>query len=197
MSSKIRSVKGKGISIRGNDIDTDRIIPARFMKCVTFAGLGAYAFNDERIDGKGQSKNHPFDNPKWANHPVLLVNANFGCGSSREHAPQALKDYGIRAIVGETFAEIFAGNCSSLGIPAVSLSPKDMRQLQDLVENAPDTEVLIDLESMTVESGGQIWKASMPETYRQAYLSGDWDTVMVLAGAMGEIERVAAELPYM
>ena len=189
-------MKGRGVVVRGNDIDTDRIIPARFMKCVTFAGLGAYVFNDERIDGKGQSKNHPFDNPKWAKHPVLLVNANFGCGSSREHAPQALKDYGIQAIVGESFAEIFAGNCSSLGIPAVCLEPVDMRQLQDMAENTPETEISIDLESMTVKAGSQTWKASMPEAYRQAYLSGDWDTVMVLAGAMGEIERVAAELPY-
>ncbi|OQX28995.1 MAG: 3-isopropylmalate dehydratase small subunit [Spirochaeta sp. LUC14_002_19_P3] len=197
MSESIKNFCGKGIAVRGNDIDTDRIIPARYMKCVTFSGLGAYAFYDERFDGAGKSKGHSFDDMRWAGHPVLLSNANFGCGSSREHAPQALKDYGIRAIVAESFAEIFAGNCSSLGIPAVTLSAADMKDLQTCVENSPQTEISIDMENMTIQTVGKTWKAAMPETYRQALLDGSWDSTAVLASSMPEIEKTAGSLPYM
>ena len=198
MSGKveIKGYAGKAVAVRGNDIDTDRIIPARFMKCVTFEGLGKYAFNDERVDGAGQSKGHPFDDPRWNGHPVLVGNANFGCGSSREHAPQALKDYGIRAVIGESFAEIFAGNCSSLGMPAVMLSAGDAEALQDLIEREPETDVAIDLEAMAVRAGGNEWKATMPEAYRQALLDGSWDSTAVLAADGDGIDRVAAGLPY-
>ena len=196
MSVKINGYSGKGIPVRGNDIDTDRIIPARFMKCVTFEGLGAYAFNDERVDGEGKSKGHPFDDSRWAGHPVLVGNANFGCGSSREHAPQALKDYGIRAIVGESFAEIFAGNCSSLGMPAVTMAPVDVDSLQSLIELQPETMVEIDLDSMEVKAGSAAWPAGMPEAYRQALLDGSWDSTAVLAAAAEDIDSVAAGLPY-
>ncbi len=196
MSTAISGFKGKAIPVRGNDIDTDRIIPARFMKCVTFEGLGVYAFNDERVDGEGNSKNHPFDNPSWKGHPVLIGNANFGCGSSREHAPQALKDYGIRAIICESFAEIFAGNCSSLGIPAVTMDPRDVDALQALVEAEPATEVEIDLEQLQVSAGSRNFQAGMPEAYRQAMLDGSWDSTAVLAAAASEIEKIADQLPY-
>lgn len=193
---EIRGYAGKAVSVRGNDIDTDRIIPARFMKCVTFEGLGVYAFNDERIDGKGKSKGHPFDDSRWSSHPVLIGNANFGCGSSREHAPQALKDFGINAIIGESFAEIFAGNCSSLGMPAVTMEADAVDALQSLVETSPETEVKIDLVSMKVNAGSESWTASMPEAYRQALLDGSWDSTAVLAAAADEIAVVASELPY-
>lgn len=196
MSEIIREFNGQGIAFRGNDIDTDRIIPARFMKCVTFEGLGDYAFNDERIDGNGVSKGHPFDDPRWATHPVLVGNANFGCGSSREHAPQALKDYGIQALIGESFAEIFAGNCSTLGIPAVTLTQDDTEALQTLIEGSPETEIAIDLEAMTVSAGKERWKASMPESYRNALLDGSWDSTAVLAAGASDIDKIAAELPY-
>jgi 3-isopropylmalate/(R)-2-methylmalate dehydratase small subunit len=196
MNETIESFEGKGIAIRGNDIDTDRIIPARFMKCVTFVGLGAYAFNDERVDGEGKSKNHPFDDPKWHGNPVLVGNANFGCGSSREHAPQALKDYGIRAIIAESFAEIFAGNCSSLGIPAVVLSHEDTEALQNLVESSPQTMIRIDLQEMKVTADGREWTASMAESYRQALLDGSWDSTSVLAADAEGIERIAGTLSY-
>ena len=196
MSVEIKNYAGKAVPVRGNDIDTDRIIPARFMTCVTFEGLGVYAFNDERVDGQGNSKGHPFDDSRWAGHPVLIGNANFGCGSSREHAPQALKDYGIRAIIGESFAEIFAGNCSSLGIPAVTMAPSDVDALQTKVEKEPDSVVAIDLEAMKVSVGEASWAATMPEAYRQALLDGSWDSTAVLASAMAEIEAVAANLPY-
>lgn len=196
MSNTITKFEGMGIAVRGNDIDTDRIIPARFMKCVTFTGLGVHAFNDERVDDRGQNKNHPFDDERWAGHPVLVGNANFGCGSSREHAPQALNDYGIKAVIAESFAEIFAGNCSSLGMPAVILSHGDAEELQGLIESSPDTAIIIDLEGMTISAGGKEWKASMPESYRQALLDGSWDSTSVLAAAMDDVEKIACSLPY-
>ncbi|RLW69579.1 MAG: 3-isopropylmalate dehydratase small subunit [spirochete symbiont of Stewartia floridana] len=197
MNQSISSLKGRGIAVRGNDIDTDRIIPARFMKVITFSGLGAHVFHDERFDDNGASKGHPFDDARFASHSILLVNANFGCGSSREHAPQSLKDYGIRAIIGESFAEIFAGNCSSLGIPAVMLKAAEMSRLQDQAERHPETEICIDLVSMTVEADGNRREADMPNSYRQALLDGTWDSTAVLAESMDAIEKVAAKLPYM
>ena len=196
MSIKIENYKGKGIVVRGNDIDTDRIIPARFMKCVTFDGLGKYAFNDERVDDKDNSKNHPFDNPLFAGHPVLITNANFGCGSSREHAPQALKDYGIKAVIAESYAEIFAGNCSSLGIPAVSMTHEDVNELQNYIEANPETEISINLVSMTVKADGKDWDITMPDTYRQALLNGTWDSTAVLLESADLIEKTAEALPY-
>lgn len=196
MIIKIKEFKGKGIAVRGNEIDTDRIIPARFMKCITFDGLGAYAFNDERVDGNGKSKGHPFDDKRWSGHPVLVANANFGCGSSREHAPQALKDYGIGAVIAESFAEIFAGNCSSLGMPALTLAPADIASLQDLIEKQPDMEISIDLVKMKAAAGKNTWSAKMPEAYRNALLDGSWDSTAVLAEGGKEIDRIAAHLPY-
>ena len=197
MSEIIKQSSGTGIAVRGNDVDTDRIIPARFMKCVTFEGLGAFAFNDERVDENGEKKGHPFDDPRWAGHPVLVGNANFGCGSSREHAPQALRDYGIRAVVGESFAEIFAGNCSSLGMPAVTLAAADIATLQSMIEETPSLAISIDLVAMTVSAGSSSWNAGMPESYRQALLDGSWDSTAVLAAGAEETEKVVAELPYM
>ncbi len=197
MIQTIKKIEGKGIAVRGNDIDTDRIIPARFMKCVTFSGLGKYAFYDERVDGLGQHKGHSFDDARWAGNPILLVNANFGCGSSREHAPQALKDYGISGIIGQSFAEIFAGNCSSLGIPAVMLPLPDVEQLQRIVEERPETVISIDLEGMRIETAGLILDAAMPEFYRQALLDGSWDSTAILTESMSDIKRVAGNLPYM
>jgi 3-isopropylmalate/(R)-2-methylmalate dehydratase small subunit len=196
MIIKIKDFKGKGIAVRGNEIDTDRIIPARFMKCITFDGLGAYAFNDERVDGNGKSKGHPFDDKRWSGHPVLVGNANFGCGSSREHAPQALKDYGVMVVIAESFAEIFAGNCSSLGMPALTLTNADIASLQDLIEKHPDTEISIDLVKMKVTAGKNEWTAKMPESYRNALLDGSWDSTAVLAEGGKEIDGIAARLPY-
>jgi len=196
MSVLIKEFSGKGISVRGNDIDTDRIIPARFMKCVTFEGLGVYAFNDERVDGEGKTKGHPFDDERFKGHPVLVSNANFGCGSSREHAPQALKDWGVRALLCESFAEIFAGNCSSLGMPAVTLPKKDIAELQSLIENNPDTIVEINIETMKVKAGNKEWSASMSDAYRNALIDGSWDSTAVLLQSASDIDRVAAELPY-
>jgi len=191
----IERISGKGIVIRGNDIDTDRIIPARFMKCVSFDGLGAFVFNDERSDESG--KKHPFDDSRWAGNPVLVTNSNFGCGSSREHAPQALKDYGIRAIIGETFAQIFAGNCFSLGIPALSLEKAEIAILQALIETKPDTAILVDIKKKIVSADASNWDFSMPESQRKALLDGTWDSMAVLAAAEKEIAELASSLPYL
>lgn len=196
MSEAVTGYGGKGIPVRGNDIDTDRIIPARFMKCVTFIGLGRYAFNDERVDDAGDLKGHAFDDPRFQNHSVLVVNKNFGCGSSREHAPQALRDFGVRGLIGESFAEIFSGNCVALGIPAVSLSAEEIDALQNLIDEKPETEIVIDLDALSVTAGSFQWKATMPESNRKAFLDGSWDSTGVLLEAGDAIEQVASTLPY-
>ena len=133
---------------------------------------------------------------KIKDRKIIIGGENFGCGSSREHAPQALKDYGIQALIGESFAEIFAGNCSTLGIPAVTLAPADTNALQTLIEGSPETEIAIDLETMIVSAGKKRWKASMPESYRNALLDGSWDSTAVLAAGASDIDKIAAELPY-
>lgn len=194
---RVIRVSGPGIAVRGNDIDTDRIIPARYMKVVTFDGLGEYAFRDVRYRPDGQQTDHPFNNPKYQNARVLLVNKNFGCGSSREHAPQALLRWGIEAVVGESFAEIFAGNCNALGIPAVSLDESAIEALMTIVENDPLAEIEVDLESGAVRCGSTTYPIEFVETYRQSLVSGNWDSTAVLLSNRGEIERTVARLPYM
>ncbi|WP_319561647.1 3-isopropylmalate dehydratase small subunit [Marispirochaeta sp.] len=193
---KIQSINGRPLPVAGTDIDTDRIIPARYMKSVTFSGLGAYAFFDERYDDQGSQKDHPMNSPAYRGASIMLVNKNFGCGSSREHAPQALRDFGITALIGESFAEIFAGNCSALGIPAVTVSEEAALQLQQRAENNPEELVEIDLESMTVRSGDYSVKISMPETYRRAMLDGSWDSTSLLLQAEEDIRTVESSLHY-
>lgn len=194
---KISTITGKGLPVRGSDIDTDRIIPARFMKCVTFEGLGQYAFYDVRYHEDGSSRKHAFDDPRFAGHPVLLVNRNFGCGSSREHAPQALARYGIKAIVGESFAEIFAGNCNVMGIPVVQVSAADAEALQGAVEANPELEINIDLAARTVKAGGLSFSLTMPEAFRQSLVMGTWDSTGVLLENMAAIAAKAKALPYL
>jgi 3-isopropylmalate/(R)-2-methylmalate dehydratase small subunit len=192
----IKSVTGRGIPLPGNDIDTDRIIPARFMKCVSFDGLGAYAFYDARYDSDGNRKAHPFNNSRFEGGEILLVNKNFGCGSSREHAPQALVRYGIRAIIGESFAEIFAGNCTMLGVPTVTVPTENMAKLMDLVEDMPQTELTIDLERCIVEWGTQSIACALPESSREALIRGTWDSTAQLLANKSVIEKTMQELPY-
>ena len=193
---KNTSISGKALPIQGNDIDTDRVIPARYMKSVTFSGLGAYAFYDERYDEEGKPKYHPMNSPRYTGASIMVVNKNFGCGSSREHAPQALRDFGIGALVGESFAEIFAGNCSALGMPTVTVSEEAALQLQKLVAADPGIEIQIDLENMTISAGDYQIEASMPETYRRAMLDGSWDSTSLLLQAKDEIEKVEGSLHY-
>ena len=193
---KINDVKGKAVFIAGNDIDTDRIIPARFMVCVTFEGLGKYAFYDERKNADGTDKKHPLTDPRKQNAKILLSGANFGCGSSREHAPQSLWHYGFRAIVAESFAEIFFGNSTTLGIPCVCASHGDIAKIGEIIENDPEAAVDVNLDNMTVSCKDFSCKCSMPDTARAALVSGTWDPIAELLDAESAIKAKAESLPY-
>jgi 3-isopropylmalate/(R)-2-methylmalate dehydratase small subunit len=193
---EVTEVSGTGIPIRGNDIDTDQIIPARFMKVVTFDGLGEFAFFDLRFDDEDNQKDHPMNEERFQDANVMVVNSNFGCGSSREHAPQALMRWGIDAIIGESFAEIFAGNCLALGIPTVTADHETINALQQWVDDNPNGEVHVDVESETVTYGGQEVSVSVNEGQRKALVDGIWDTTALMKSNQNEIERTAANLPY-
>jgi 3-isopropylmalate/(R)-2-methylmalate dehydratase small subunit len=196
-ANAIRSVSGRGVPVPGADIDTDRIIPARYMKAVTFEGLGQYAFHDVRFDQEGNPKDHPFNDERYKGAGVLIVGSNFGCGSSREHAPQALMRFGIKAIVGESFAEIFAGNCGAIGIPVVRVSHEEAQMLMHLVEEKPETEITVDLERRLVRAGGYEIALQMPEGTRKVLVAGTWDSTAVLLANKDAIERTAAAIPYL
>jgi len=193
---KITRVSGTAVPIRGNDIDTDRIIPARYLKEVTFARMGEYPFFDERYDAAGKKKDHPFNDPEYKGASLLFVNKNFGCGSSREHAPQALYRFGIKAIVGESFAAIFAGNCTMMGLPTVTVGEKAIQQLMRSVEENPRTEYSVDLESKTLTYGNQKIAIDLPETYRTALTAGSWDSTALLRANLEQVKKTAAKLPY-
>jgi 3-isopropylmalate/(R)-2-methylmalate dehydratase small subunit len=194
---KITAMCGTAVPIRGNDIDTDRIIPARYLKEPTFARMGDYPFFDERFDPSGKKKDHPLNDPEYRGASILFVNKNFGCGSSREHAPQALYRFGIKAIVGESFAAIFAGNCTMMGLPAVVVGAKEIDQLIKSVEENPRTEYSVDLQSKTISYGNQKLRFDMPETYRTALTQGYWDSTALLRANLDQVKRTAAKLPYM
>lgn len=196
MNEHVTSVRGTGIVVRGNDIDTDRIIPARYMKVVTFDGLGEFAFRDVRFGPDGEPTDHPFNDPAYRNASVLLVNNNFGCGSSREHAPQALLRWGIKAIVGESFAEIFAGNCNALGVPAVTVEGSAILAMMDAVEADPLVELVVDLDALEVRCGSERYPLRFAETYRRSLVSGQWDSTALLLANRDEIEATAERLPY-
>jgi 3-isopropylmalate/(R)-2-methylmalate dehydratase small subunit len=187
-------VAGRACVLRGDDIDTDRIIPARFLLCVSFDGLGEHAFEDDRAQAKGD---HPLDDERFAGAVILVVGHNFGCGSSREHAPQSLMRHGFGAFVGGSFAEIFAGNCTALGLPCVALSDGDLAALMDSVDLDPAQEVVVDVETRTVRSRAGLFPARLPETTRQQLLDGTWNATAVLLEAGAEIEATAARLPYL
>jgi len=194
--TKRETITGKSIVVDGNDIDTDRIIPARFLRCVTFDGLGEHAFEDDRKQLSQGGSTHPFDDPARADAEVLLVRKNFGCGSSREHAPQSLMRWhkGIKAIVGESFAEIFFGNCVALGIPCVTASEVDVGRLVEAA--SADAAVTVDLDALTASCGDVSISVTMPDGARAQLRSGRWDsTVELLAGA-GEVGTTADTLPY-
>ena len=191
MSAIVR-VSGTALPLRGDDVDTDRIIPARYLKAVTFEGLGEHAFEDDR---KALAGAHPFDDARFSSAAVLLVNRNFGCGSSREHAPQALYRRGFRAVVGEGFSEIFFGNSVALGLPCVTVSRENAAALQDLAEREPASELGVDLEALTVSAGGLRVPCAIPEGARQAYLTGRWDGLNLLLERFEEVRALAARLP--
>jgi 3-isopropylmalate/(R)-2-methylmalate dehydratase small subunit len=194
---KITKISGTAVPIHGNDIDTDRIIPARYLKEVTFARMGEYPFFDERFDASGKKKDHPFNDSEYKGASLLFVNKNFGCGSSREHAPQALYRFGIQAIVGESFAAIFAGNCTMMGLPAVVVGAKEIEQLMKSVEEDPRTEYSVDLENKTLSYGQQKIAIDLPETYRIALTAGSWNSTALLHANLDRVKKTAAKLPYM
>ena len=193
---EVDHVEGTGIPIRGNDIDTDQIIPARFMKVVTFDGLGQFSFFDLRFDDEDKEKDHPMNEERFTDANVMVVNNNFGCGSSREHAPQALMRWGIDALIGEGFAEIFAGNCLALGIPTVTADHETINDLQQWVEDNPDGEIEIDVASETVAYGGQEIGVSVDDAQRKALVDGIWDTTALMKANEQAIAETAASLPY-
>ncbi|MBI2515732.1 MAG: 3-isopropylmalate dehydratase small subunit [Opitutae bacterium] len=196
--AKITSVTGRAVPVAGNDIDTDRIIPARFMKCVTFDGLGEFLFNDVRQDPKtGETTHHPLNDPRFKAATILLSGANFGCGSSREHAPQAIQKYGFKAIIAESYAEIFFGNSTTLGIPCVSASREDIAKITAAVEKNPQTEVVIDLVQREVRFAGQSVKITQRESARDALVNGRWDAIGELLDGIPAVKATAAKLPYL
>jgi 3-isopropylmalate/(R)-2-methylmalate dehydratase small subunit len=191
--SRIERIAGRGCVLRGDDIDTDRIIPARFMKVVTFDGLGEHLFEDARKAAKG---NHALDDERFEGASILIVGDNFGCGSSREHAPQALLRAGFNGFIGESFAEIFAGNCTSLGLVCVCLSEDDADRLRESVELDPTQEIVIDLKARTVAYRGGELPARIADGTRDQLLAGRWDALAMLLDGDAEIEATAARLPY-
>ncbi|QLK27215.1 3-isopropylmalate dehydratase small subunit [Natrinema zhouii] len=193
---EVNYVSGSGVPIRGNDIDTDQIIPARFMKVVTFDGLGEFAFFDLRFDDDDNQKEHPFNEDRYQDSSVMVVNSNFGCGSSREHAPQALMRWGIDAIIGESFAEIFAGNCLALGIPTVTADSETIEGLQDWVDANPDGEIDIDIEAETVTYDEETIDVTVDDAQRKALVDGVWDTTALMKSNAGAVREKARELPY-
>jgi len=189
-------ISGRCIPVRGNDIDTDRIIPARYMKVVSFTGLGEFAFYDERFTSNGSFKEHSFNKEEYKGASVLLVNKNFGCGSSREHAPQALHRAGINAVIGESFAEIFEGNCGAMGIPALTVSPDIIEELITETEKHPYKELKIDIRSAKIIFNGKYYAFNIPESSRSALLEGTWDSTASLIASKEVIISKAEALPY-
>ena len=187
-----RLVTGRGLPLPGNDIDTDRIIPARFLKEVTFESMGEHVFEDARK----QNPEHPFNSPVYQGASVLVVGQNFGCGSSREHAPQALMRWGIRAIVGGSYGEIFFGNCTANGIPCLVAEPADVEWLLREVERRPREALTVDVERQEVRVGDGTIHARIPEGAKNQLVSGAWNAMSVLLDAGDAIERTARALPY-
>ncbi|ESA33036.1 3-isopropylmalate small subunit [Leptolyngbya sp. Heron Island J] len=191
--SQIVSITGRGIPLLGNDIDTDRIIPARFLRCVTFDGLGENVFADDRAQSNGT---HAFDQTQYQNAKILVVNSNFGCGSSREHAPQSIMRWGIRAIIGESFAEIFLGNCVAIGMPCATAEPNVVARLQALISASPNTELTLDLASQSITGGTLSELVTIKEGNRQMFINGTWDACGQLLNQADQIKATAANLPY-
>ena len=191
--SQVHAISGRGIPLKGNDIDTDRIIPARFLKCVTFDGLGKHAFKDDRQQLAGQ---HAFDQLQYQGAEILVVNRNFGCGSSREHAPQAIAKWGIKAIVGESFAEIFFGNCVAMGIPCVTAAANDVNRLQEAIATDPQAIVTVNLDTLQATIGDSSASIAMGDGPRQMFITGTWDACGQLVAQAEQIRQTAAQLPY-
>jgi 3-isopropylmalate/(R)-2-methylmalate dehydratase small subunit len=194
--SKITQIAGRGVAVPGDDVDTDRIIPARFMRCVTFDGLGEYAFYDERRTPEGEDKPHPLNEGRFAGASILLGGSNFGCGSSREHAPQALYRHGFRAILAESFAEIFFGNSITLGLPCLVMVAADLQALAGLIEADPLLEITVDVAAERVSAADMDFPARLPDHARDALVEGRWDAIADLLEAIPQVRATADKLPY-
>lgn len=192
----VTTVSGTAVALPGEDIDTDRIIPARFLKAVTFDDLGEQLFFDERFDEAGEPKGHPLDEPARSGASILVTGVNFGCGSSREHAPRALAKAGFKAVVAGSFAEIFFGNATGLGVPCVALAPRDLSELTEAVLADPTLTVSVDLEAMSVTAGGRSYAARMPETARSALAAGTYDPLSELLEGLDQTRAIAARLGH-
>ena len=193
---RISRVAGAPLPMRGNDIDTDRIIPARFLRSIRFEGLEAHVFEDDRKALAEAGTPHPFDQPQYQGAAILLANANFGCGSSREHAPQALQRWGIQACVAESFSEIFLGNSTALGLPCATATPEAIAQLLHAAETEPATAMTLDLEALTVRAGDCVVEVATAPAVREALLSGAWDATGLLLDEFDDVRAVADRLPY-
>ncbi|MBW4091348.1 MAG: 3-isopropylmalate dehydratase small subunit [Proteobacteria bacterium] len=191
---RILRVAGRGLALRGDDIDTDQILPARFLTAVTFRGMEAHVFADARAAAAAAGAVHPLDDPRSAGARLLVVNRNFGCGSSREHAPQGLHRSGIAAIIGESFGEIFAGNCVAVGMPCVQADAETIAALQDLLGTAPQTVLSLDLEQRTLTAGDRVFPVSLAAGRQRQFVDGTWDPTAVLLAAGPAIEQTLAEV---
>ena len=191
---EIKTIRGRSLVIKGDDIDTDRIIPARFLKCVSFSALGEQVFADDREELKG---NHPFDLKQNKGAKILIVNDNFGCGSSREHAPQALMRWGIRLIIGESFAEIFFGNCLALGIPCLTASKQEITKLQNLINHNSNEIWDFNLKKLSISNQKETFKMNLDEGAYKMFYSGKWDATSQLLDEEAKIINTAKNLPYL
>ncbi len=194
---RIRQLAGRALPVRGDNVDTDRIIPARFLRSVTFEGLEDHLFEDDRRQLEADGQCHPTADPRYAGASILLVNANFGCGSSREHAPQAIRRSGIRAVAGQSFSEIFFGNSVALGMPCVTLDPATIETLMSAVESDPSLHGEIDLDAMTLTLAGTSYPVALPPGSRESFLDGSWDATGLLLDRFEEVDATAARLPYL
>jgi len=193
---KITRITGKGVVVPGDDIDTDRIIPARYLRCVTFDGLGTALFYDVRFED-GRPKAHPLNDPRFKGASIMISGSNFGCGSSREHAPQAIYRAGFRAIIAESFAEIFYGNATALGMPCVEASAEQLRTIVAAIETNPETDIVIDVENEAVTIAGQTHHVTIRQSAKEVLVNGRWDPIGDLLEAGELIGRTAARLPYL
>ena len=193
----IKQIKGQGVHIPGDAVDTDRIIPARYLKCVTFDGLGEFLFNDVRKNDDGSDREHSLNEPRFKDATIMLCGSNFGCGSSREHAPQAIFRYGFRGIIAESYAEIFFGNCTTLGIPCFCLPKAEIQALASAIDGNPGLEITLDVESAEVRYLDQALSATIRESARAALANGRWDPIGELLEGLPQVHSVASKLPYM
>ncbi len=195
MLNSIKLIEGTALPLRGDDIDTDRIIPARYLRCVTFDGLGESAFYDERFDANNNKLDHPMNNPAYDGASIMFSGNNFGCGSSREHAPQAIKRAGYKAIIAESFAEIFYGNSSVLGLVCITLPKENIEKIIKTVENNSKITILIDIEAKILKVGDETYNITIKDTLRNSLLEGTYDTLGELASNKASISELEKSLP--